>query len=108
MRASRILVASRRPDQRAELRAALEFEGYDVADVTTAAQAVERACAEYFDVLVIDSGGDRIGAHGLCQKIRPQSRLGIIIWGENLGTTAIDSLNAGADDFIPAPFVMAE
>ncbi len=40
MRASRILVASSGPNQRVELRAALEFEGYDLADVTTAAQAV--------------------------------------------------------------------
>jgi DNA-binding response OmpR family regulator len=53
MNGSRILVASRRPDQRAELRAALEFEGYDVDDVTTAAQ-VENACAEHYDVLVMD------------------------------------------------------
>jgi two-component system KDP operon response regulator KdpE len=108
MGASRILVASRRPDQRVELRAALEFEGYEVADVTTAAQAVENVCAKHYDVLVMDSAVDRTGGHSLCQIIRQQSRLGIVVWGENLGTTAIDSLNAGADDFIPAPFVMAE
>jgi hypothetical protein len=51
---SRILVASRRPDQ----LAALEFEGYDVADVTTTVQVenacAERACAEHYDVLVMD------------------------------------------------------
>ena len=44
----------------------------------------------------------------MCQKIRPQSTLGIVVWGENLGTAALDTLNARADDFIPASFVMAE
>jgi two-component system, OmpR family, KDP operon response regulator KdpE len=108
MNPSRILIASSNAEQRAELRAALEFEGYDLAEVATAMQAVQQACTEHYDVLVTDSVADGIGAHSLCQKIRPQSKLGIIIWGGTLGTTAIDSLNAGADDFIPAPFVMAE
>jgi two-component system KDP operon response regulator KdpE len=108
MNASRILVASSSAERRGELRAAFEFEGYDVAEVSTSAQAVQKACAEYYDVLVMDSAVDRIGAHGLCQKIRPQSKLGIIVWGGNLGSAAIDSLNAGADDYIRVPFVMAE
>ena len=108
MSPTRILVASRRLSQRAELRAALEFEGYEVADVATATEVLEYNCAEHYHALVLDSELDTVGAHSLCHAIRQQSTLGIIVWGENLGTTAIDALNAGADDFILAPFVVGE
>lgn len=108
MNAFRILVASSNAEQRGDLRAAMEFEGYEVVEAATATQAVQKACAEDHDVLVMDSVVDGIGAHGLCRTIRPQSKLGIIVWGGKCGTTAIDSLDAGADDFIPAPFVLAE
>jgi two-component system KDP operon response regulator KdpE len=56
----------------------------------------------------MDSVVDGIAAHELCRTIRPQSKLGIIVCGGELGKTAIDSLNAGADDYVPAPFVPAE
>ena len=63
-----ILVASCRLEQRLELRAALEFEARRVTDVTTAAEAVERSHAEHY---------------------------GFIVWDENVGTTASDSLELG-------------
>jgi two-component system KDP operon response regulator KdpE len=103
---SRILVATNNPQQRVELRAALEFEGHDVEEAATAAEAVHKACAH--DALVMESVVEGIAAHGLCRAIRRQSKLGIIVWGAEARTTAIDLLNAGADDFIPAPFVLAE
>jgi two-component system KDP operon response regulator KdpE len=108
MNTCRILVASSNADKRGELLAALELEGHDVTEAVTAAQTIQKACNESHDVLVMDSVIDGITAHGLCSTIRPQSKLGIIVWGGKLGTTSIDSLNAGADDFIPAPFVLAE
>src|SRR5580704_8670405 len=108
MRASRIFVASSSPEQRRQLRTALEFDGYDVDEVATADLAVQAACAAHYDVLVMHSVVEGVAAYALCQKIRPQSKLGIIVWGENPGSTAIDSLNAGADDFIVSPVVRAE
>ena len=108
MNTCRILVASSNAGMRGELRAALVLEGHHVAEASTAAQTIREACAEPHDVLVMDSVVDGIDAHGLCRSIRPQSKLGIIVWGDKLETTAIDSLNAGADDFVPAPFVLPE
>jgi two-component system KDP operon response regulator KdpE len=108
MTPSRILVASGDADQRRQLRAALEFEGYSVAEAATAAQTIQRACGGLHHVLVMDSVVEEVAAHELCRGIRPQSKLGVIVCGGQLGSTAIDSLNAGADDFIPAPFVLAE
>ena len=108
MSASRILVASSDAVKRAELRAALELEGYGVAEAATASQTVHKACVETHDVLVMDSIMEGIDTDKLCRTIRLRSKLGIIVWGRETGTTAIDSLNAGADDFIASPFVAAE
>ena len=108
MNAFRILVASSNAVERGDLRAAMEFEGYAVGEAATGTQAVQKACTQQFDVLLMDSLVGGMGAHGLCRTIRPQSPLGIIVWGDRHGTTAIESLNAGADDFVLAPFVRAE
>jgi two-component system KDP operon response regulator KdpE len=108
MNAFRILGAGSNADQRGDLRAAMEFEGYEVGEAATAGHAVQTACAGHYHALIMNSIIDGIGAHGLCHTIRSQSKLGIIVSGRNLGTTAIDVLNAGADDFVLAPFVPAE
>jgi two-component system KDP operon response regulator KdpE len=103
----RILIASGNANQRGDLREAMEFEGHNVAEAATAGQAVQCICTGHHHALVMDSMVG-IGAHRLRETIRPQSKLGIIVWGGNLGTAAIDYLDAGADDFVPAPFVPAE
>ncbi len=108
MNTRRILVASGNGDKRSELRTALELEGHDVAEAATAPDTIRKACAEPHDLLVLESVVDGMGAYALCRAIREKSKLGIIVWGDRLGTAAIDSLNAGADDFIPSPFVPAE
>jgi DNA-binding response OmpR family regulator len=108
MNTCRALVASSSADKRGELRAALELEGHAVAEAATAEQTIDKACAGPHDVLVMHSVVNGFPAHGLCRTIRRQSKLGIIVWGGKLGTTAVDSLNAGADDFIPTPLVPAE
>ncbi len=104
----RILVASSNAEQRVELRAAMEFEGHDVAEAATAAEVLQRACDEPCDLLVMESAIGEMSAAGLCRAVRPQSNLGIIVWGCGVGTMAIESLDAGADEFVPAPFVMPE
>ena len=108
MNTCRILVASGHANKRGELRTALELEGYDVAEAATAAHTVQKARAGQHDVLVTDSIVDGVPAHELCRAIRPVSKLGIIVWGGEPGTMAIDALNAGADDYVSAPLVLAE
>jgi two-component system KDP operon response regulator KdpE len=103
-----ILVASSPPETRLELRSALEFDGHEVVEADSADQTIQQACSEMHDVLIVDSFMDGIAAYGLCRAIRPKSGLGIIVLGGESATSAIDALNAGADDFVPVPFVMAE
>ena len=109
MNTCRVLVASSHAGKRRELRAALELEGHDVAEAATADQIIQEACAEPHEMLVMDSVVDGIAAHGLCRTIRPKSDLGIIVLaGDDSSHSRIDALNAGADDFILVPFVVAE
>jgi len=103
-----VIVASSGLDERRELRSALEFEGYDVAEADTSAQTIQRACNGLHDVLLVDSVIDGVAAHAVCRAIRPRSELGIIVFDGGRRTNAIDALNAGADDYVAAPFVMAE
>jgi two-component system KDP operon response regulator KdpE len=105
---ARIIAASSAAERREELRTMLEFEGHEVTEVRSAAQTIAEACSELHDLLVVDSVLDGIAAYGLCRTIRTRSKLGIIVLGDKAGTVAIDALNAGADEYVAAPFVMAE
>jgi len=104
-----IVVASGDIQRRRELRAALEFEGHRVAEAETAHDTLQETCSEAHDVLLLDSEMEGAKLHELCRAIRPQSDLGIIVLNrDDTGQARIDALNSGADDCVPAPFVMAE
>jgi two-component system KDP operon response regulator KdpE len=113
MNTSRILVASSNSDRRGELRAALEFEGHDVSEAATGAETIEEASSGRHDALVLDTRGDSdidwVTPHELCREIRQTSDLGIIVVDRDEREQGpIDVLNAGADDYVTAPFVLAE
>ncbi len=106
---SRILVASVAAEKRLELRAALEFQGHDVSEAATADEIVQEACCGMYDVLVLDSSSGGVGPCDVCRAVRPKSDLGIIVLNSNGSAQArIDALNAGADDCVPARYVLAE
>lgn len=104
----RIIVASSATERRQELRRTLEFEGHDVTEASNASQAIQEACSDLHDLLLVDATVDGGPAHALCRAIRPESNLGIIVLGSGNNAGAVDALNAGADDYVPSPFVMAE
>jgi two-component system KDP operon response regulator KdpE len=114
MNTGRVIIASSVAEQRKELRAALEFERHQVAEAETASQIIDRVRSERYDALLLSSGivGSGIegsGACDLCRAIRPKSDLGIIVLAdEDTSQGRIDVLNAGADDFVPIPFVLPE
>ncbi len=106
--AGRILVASSAPERRQELVRTLGFDAHEVTEAQTASQTIQEACSDLHDLLLMDSMVDGVFAHGLCRAIRPESKLGIIVLGGESGSSAVDALNAGADDFVPAPLIMPE
>ncbi len=106
--AGRIIVASSAPERRHELMQALGSEGHDVIEVQNASQTIQEASSDLYDLVVMDSTVDGIAAQGLCRAIRPDSKLGIMVLGVEAGSNPIEALNAGADDFVAAPLMMAE
>jgi two-component system KDP operon response regulator KdpE len=109
-RAGRILVAGSGSRLRKDLRIALEFEGHQVVETETADQTLEETCSGLRQVVIVSSGFEGLEAHELCRAIRMKSELGIIVVGDHDDTTQnrIDALNAGADDYVPSPFVLRE
>ena len=104
-----ILVASNTLVGRLGLRTALEFEGHQVSDTHSAGQTELETCSGLFDVLILDGCLEGTPPHELCRAIRLKSDLGIIVLNrDDTGQARIDALNAGADDYVPAPFVLAE
>ena len=104
-----MLVASSHAGKRRELRAALELEGHRVAEAATADQTIQKACDGPHEMLVMDWVVDGIAAPGLCRAIRSKSDLGIVVLADDDSKQSrIDTLNSGADDFVPVPFVVAE
>jgi two-component system KDP operon response regulator KdpE len=105
----RVLVAGGDELQRSQLRMALECEGYHVTETEKTDQAITKARSREHDVLIVDSGMTESGPCELCRAIRSKSDVGIIVLAGNVPSQArIDALNSGADDFIPAPFLLAE
>jgi two-component system, OmpR family, KDP operon response regulator KdpE len=103
----RVIVASGEERPRRDWRSALEFDGHRVAEAKTAAQMLGQACSGLHHVLVMDSVMDGIAAHSLCREIRPKSEIGILVL-DGAGSSAIDALNAGADDHVARPLAMEE
>jgi two-component system KDP operon response regulator KdpE len=109
MRAGRIVIAASAAHRVAELRDALAFEGYRVADAETASQAEQMACSGWHELIILDSLTVGMGTHQLCRTIRTKSNLGIILLNHDDSEQGrIDALNAGADDCVPPQFVLAE
>jgi DNA-binding response OmpR family regulator len=109
MKKGRILVASGGVEIRSELRTALGFEGHLVAETVTASETIQEISRGEHDVLILDAALAGTGPYELCRAIRPKSDLGIILLScDDSGQSRIDALNAGADDYVPNRFVLAE
>jgi len=105
----RIIVSHRDPQERKELRVALEVEGHQVAEAETADQTLQETCSGPHHVLILDSRFEGIEPCELCRTIRLKSDLGIIVVaGDDTIQGRIDALNAGADDYLRSPFVQQE
>lgn len=96
-------------DCRARLRDALEFAGYAVTEAVSGNETIREADSGLYALIIVDSGMEAITPHELCRRIRLKSNMGIIVLTtEECRQSEIDALNAGADDYVPAPFVVEE
>lgn len=108
MTAKRILVASSNGALYAELRHALEAEGHLVAKVQKPAELNPAESLDSCDLLILAGPLDGSAIHSLCREVRSRSKVAVLAIGDSAGTSIIDALNAGADEYVTVPFVAAE
>ncbi len=107
----RILVVDDEETLRETLTRSFSREGHTVEAVASGSQAIERAGAEHFDVILLDVAlGAGPNGYEVCRTLREQRNVVPIIMLTALDTEAdaVQGLEAGADDYVTKPFGLAE
>ncbi|HEX5309898.1 MAG TPA: response regulator transcription factor [Solirubrobacteraceae bacterium] len=107
----RILVVDDEATLRETLTRSFSKEGHDVVAVAGGTEAIERAGAERFDVILLDVAlGSGPNGYDVCRTLRDQRNIVPIIMLTALDTEAdaVQGLEAGADDYVTKPFGLAE
>jgi two-component system OmpR family response regulator len=106
----RLLVVEDEPKMASLLRRALQSDGHTVDSAATGTDALGRARESDYDALVLDVMIPPPDGFEVCRRLRAEGR-----WTPILLLTARDGvkdrvelLDAGADDFLPKPFVIEE
>lgn len=102
----KILVVDDDTELRANLVEILEGVGYQAGEAASAQEALEKATAEHYDIVLLDlimPGGDGAGALTGLKKISPRSRV-IMITAFATVENAVDAVRRGASDYISKPF----
>ena len=103
----RILIVEDEPDIQELLRAYLEDAGYETAAAGDGAEALALFGARDFDLVLLDLMLPKIDGFGVCERIRRQSRVPVLM------LTALDGeaeqlrgFGMDADDYVTKPFSM--
>ena len=104
----RVLIVDDEPQIRTVLRAYLEADGFEVAEVGTGADTLReltRPGARPFDVVLLDIGLPDLGGLDVLQKIRATSGVYVIlVTARSEEVDKLIGLSVGADDYITKPF----
>ena len=104
-----LLVVDDNDSLRNLLGASLEEHGYRVTTAADGPEALTLAQTTRFDLVLLDIILPRINGLQLCQQIREQSHVPIIMCSAmNREEDVVKGLEAGADDYITKPFVFNE
>jgi DNA-binding response OmpR family regulator len=106
----RLLLAEDDEGIREPLTRALAREGYAVQVAADGDVAADRGVAEEFDLLVLDIGLPGLDGLEVCRRVRAaHPRIPILMLTAQSGELDIvEGLDAGADDYVPKPFRLAE
>ena len=112
MSAGRILVVDDDSQIRRVMRATLAARSYQVGDVRTGEEALERLRSETYDLVLLDMNMPGMNGLETCRAIRTGpsgSDLAIIMLTvRNTERDKVEALDAGADDYVTKPFSMPE
>jgi DNA-binding response OmpR family regulator len=87
----------------------LRRDGFDVDAVTTGAEAIARVRERDYALMVLDLMLPDLSGIDVCQSIRRESDLPIImLTARDSEVDIVVGLQAGADDYVTKPFSMAE
>lgn len=102
----KILVVEDEPGIAFSLETDLQTEGYEVAVVNDGAQAVPRALAESFDLILLDVILPNKDGFEVCRQLRHQGlKIPIILLtAKTHEAEKILGLDVGADDYVTKPF----
>jgi DNA-binding response OmpR family regulator len=107
----KILVVDDEETLRETLTRSFSREGHTVEAVASGMEAIARAGADHFDVVLLDVAlGAGPNGYEVCRKLREQRNVVPIIMLTALDTEAdaVQGLEAGADDYVTKPFGLAE
>lgn len=111
MRAMRILVVDDERAVRESLRRALELEGYDVELAEDGEAALERlASTAPADAVILDVLMPGIDGLEVCRRLRAGANAVpvLMLTARAEVDSRVAGLDAGADDYLPKPFALAE
>jgi two-component system, OmpR family, response regulator MprA len=105
-----VLLAEDDRSVRESLVRALTLEGYDVTAVTNGAEALASLAESTPDVLLLDVSMPVVDGLTVCRVLRSEkSRIPILMLTARTETRdRVAGLDAGADDYLPKPFDLAE
>lgn len=105
----KVLIADADKQTREFLQISLEAENFTVYEATNGAMALMVAAGQKPDIMLLDVNLPVIDGFQVCQQLRQQTSLPIIIISADANTeNRIRGLELGADDYIAKPFDMRE
>ena len=112
MSAGRILVVDDDSQIRRVMRATLAARSYQVGDVRTGEEALERLRSEAYDLVLLDMNMPGMNGLETCRAMRTgqsgSDLANIMLTVRNTEQDKIEALDAGADDYVTKPFSMPE
>jgi len=107
--ATHVLVIEDDAPIRRFLQAALENQGYEVAEAETGRQGIERILSRMPDLVVLDLGLPDMDGMDIIGRVREWSQVPIVILSaRGQENDKVNALNAGADDYLTKPFGVPE
>jgi two-component system KDP operon response regulator KdpE len=105
----RVLVVDDEPAIQRFLRTALSAEGYSVFAASNGADALTQVIAHRPDLIILDLGLPDMDGSQVTRRVREWSSVPIIILSvRGQEADKIESLDAGADDYLTKPFSVGE
>ena len=112
MSAGRILVVDDEPQIRRVMRTTLVANGYEMAEARSGEDALEMLRSERYDLVLLDVNMPGLGGIGTCRAIRaerPGLDLAIIMLTvKSAEKDKVETLDAGADDYVTKPYSTPE